>query len=310
MGIECRAYGMSLEASFRPAGIPLGCAGDGERLVLELESRAGLDRRWSGPASPGAWRGRLRDGSELVIRWGSGGDLRFDWDGGRAIFLLDRDAARLGCAPDDSAALDWQRVLASRVLPLVAIARGAEALHAGAFDTERGAVAVLAASGGGKSTLTAELVGRGRALIADDVLVLDAGPAGVVAQPGCIHLSLAEESGGGGESVGVLGGKHWIRIDDAAREPRPVAALVLLERGSEEAPRATRLPASPLTLVPFMLGLPDEEEREASRFGLYSDLVAKAPLLRLGAASDDSPAALADELERALEAIAPAEVAA
>jgi hypothetical protein len=310
MGFECRAYGMSLEASFRPSGIPDGPAADGDPLVLELETPAALEARWSGPATPGAWRGRLRDGSELAIRWGRRGDLRFDHDDGRATFLLDPEAGRLGCAPADPEALDWHRVLASRVLPLVAIARGAEALHAGAFDTEAGAVAVLAPSGGGKSSLTAELVGRGRALIADDVLVLTAGAAGVLAQPGCTHLSLDDASRSGGESVGMLGGKHWIRIDGAASEPRPVAALVLLERGTEAAPRVDRPAASPLRLVPFMLGLPDHAEREAARFDLYSDLVSKAPLLRLGAAASDPPAALADELERALATIGPAEVAA
>jgi hypothetical protein len=307
MGFDCRVCGLAVESSFELVGIPTASpAPAGDAVALELESPRRLASRWSGAATSGAWRGRLRDGAELTIRRGRAGDLMFAYGDGRATFLLDPAARRLGCGPDDVGVLDWQRVLVSRVLPLVAIARGAEALHAGAVTTERGAVGVLASSGGGKSTLVAELVGRGRALVSDDVMVLTTGATGVFVQPGGAHLSLAAavQTGPGaiGEPLGVVGGKQWLEVEDVVVDEQPVAALVLLERGGGVAPRAEELPPSPLALAPFMLGLPDHEGRDAARFGLYSDLMATARLLRLSSAVEDPPAALADELERVLAA--------
>ena len=268
--------------------------------MLELEPASEPAGRWSGPAHPGAWRGVLRDGAELTIRRGVTGDVRFDYDGDRASFVLDADARRLGCAVADPEALDWRRVLLSRVLPLVAIARGGEALHAGAVETPAGAVAMLAPSGGGKSTLTAELLDRGMGLLSDDVLVLTSSPGGVRAHTGSPHLSLADPAERAGASRGVLGGKHWLEIERTAERDLPVAALVLLERGAAPTTRIEELPASPLSLAPYMLGLPDDEGRDAARFDLYSDLVAEARLLRLSASTADPPESLADELERVL----------
>ncbi len=301
MRFDCRLYGLFLAADFAPVGVAAAPAGPpAETIAVEIEPLARLAARWSGAATSGAWRGRLRDGAELSIRWGRDDGLLFSYDGERATFLLDREMRRLGCAPAEPRALDWQRVLLSRVLPLVAIARGAEALHAGAVEIAGGVVAVMAPSGGGKSTLVAELSARGGTLVSDDVLVLTAGPDGVRAQPGSPHLSLVDDRSAPGEPLGVLGGKHWLGMERILTEAREVTALVQLDRGAATAPRTVPLPASPLALVPFMLGLPDHDGREADRFELYSDLVATAPLLRLEGAMADTPAALADELERAL----------
>jgi hypothetical protein len=269
---------------------------------LELQAVAAdrLEEAWSGAATPGSWRGKLRDGAELTIRWGRDGDLLFGY-GAEARYLLDPAAERLLCAPAEPESLAWQRVLLSRVLPVVAIARGYEALHAAAVQMPAGIVAVVGASGTGKSTLAAELVRRGHGLIGDDVLVVGRAADGVVAFPGGAHLSLAPGSDEDldAEVIGELGGKLWAIVGEPAREPTPVAAVALLERG-EGAVAAEELPASPLTLAPFMLGLPDEQGRDGDRFALYADLVEAGRLLRLS--GDGSAPELADTLERAVEA--------
>jgi hypothetical protein len=295
------AFGLNLRGSLPLPGLPDALPGLPE-LELQVVGAERLEAAWSGPATPGSWRGTLRDGAELTIRWGRDGDLLFGY-GDEARYLLDRPAERLLCAAVESGSLAWRRVLLSRVLPVVAIARGYEALHAAAVQTPNGVVAVVGASGAGKSTLVAELVRRGQPLVGDDVLVIGRAAAGVAAFPGGAHLSL--EPGGeeriDAEVLGELGGKLWAVAGEPASEPGPVAAIVLLERG-EGPVEAQELSPSPLTLAPFMLGLPDEEDREGARFALYADLVAGSRLLRLGGDALAPAAEFADALERALEA--------
>ncbi len=306
------AFGLALGSSFSlPGMVPVGVDG-ASALALDLETAAELQAAWTGPLSAGPWRGRLGDGHELTIAWGVGGDLLFDYSGG-ARFRLNPARDRLGCAPQDPAGLDWQRVLLSRVLPNVSLARGCEALHACAVETPAGVVAIAAPSGTGKSTLMAELVRRGSTFFTDDVLVLSRGAEMVEAHPGSPHANIATGAAGSveAEELGTVlasfADERWVEVRRAPRSVRPVVAIALLERGPGLSLGAEALPRSPLTLAAHMLGLPDEQaEREASRFVLYSDLVESTALLRLTGAVTDTPAALADALEGAIEANRPA----
>jgi hypothetical protein len=301
VAIHQSAFGLNLRGSLSLPGLPAAAPGLPE-LQLQVAGRDELEAAWSGAATPGSWRGTLRDGAELTIRWGRDGDLLFGY-GEEARYLLDPAGERLLCAPTEPGSLAWQRVLLSRVLPVVAIARGYEALHAAAVRTPAGVVAVVGASGAGKSTLAAELVRRGHGLLGDDVLVVGRDGDGVAAFPGGAHLSLEPGAGAGieVEVLGELGGKLWAVAAAPASEPAAVAAVVLLERG--EGPVAVQeLPPSPLTLAPFMLGLPDEEGRDGDRFALYADLVEAGRLLRLGGSTSAPAGESAEALERALGA--------
>lgn len=299
MATHQSAFGLNLLGTLKLPGLPEAVPGlpELETRVVEAEE---LEAAWSGAATPGSWRGILRDGAELTIRWGRDGDLLFGY-GEECGYLLDGAAELLLCAPAEPGSLAWQRVLLSRVLPVVAIACGYEALHAAAVQTPAGVVAIVGASGAGKSTLAAELVRRGHPLVGDDVLVVGRDEDGVLAFPGGAHLSLepGAEAGIEAEVLGELGGKLWAVAAEAASEPAPVAAVVLLERG-EGPVEAQELPASPLALAPFMLGLPDEEGRDGDRFALYADLVEAGRLLRLGGDAAAAPAEFAEALEAAL----------
>jgi len=299
------AFGLNLRGPLALPGLGEAASGLSE-LELLLVGAAELEAAWSGAATPGSWRGALRDGAELTIRWGRAGDLLCGY-GDEARYLLDPSFERLLCAPRTPRSLAWRRVLLSRVLPLVAIARGYEALHAAAVRTPTGIVALAGASGAGKSTLAAELVRRGYGLAGDDVLVVGRHASGAAGFPGGAHLSLEPggEKGLDAEVLGKLGGKLWAIVDGAASEPAPVAAIVLLERGEGPA-EVEELPPSPLTLAPFMLGLPDEEGRAGARFALYADLVESGRLLRLS--GDASAAEMAEILERAVASPAMAAV--
>jgi hypothetical protein len=305
MGFEYVLCGLRLRSSFRLEAVEDTSPGTVAEVTLSAVGEAELARAWSGPAAPRAWRGRLRDGAELRIERGRSDDLLFGY-GEHARFHLDPARGELRCLGSELEGAATQRVLLTRVLPLVAVARGAEALHAAAVETDAGAVAVAGPSGAGKSTLVAELVRRGAALLADDVLVLRRAPGGVRAYPSSPHLSLDEPAGQLGAALAELGGKCWITVAGAARRPARLAAVVLLERGGERPLEVRELPPSPLPLAPYMLGLPDDEGREGERFALYSDLAAGARVLRLSAGEGDRPAAIAAALERALGLPAPA----
>lgn len=300
------AYGLSLRSSFPLPGMARARIEE-PALGLALETPAELDAAWSGPVGPSSWRGRLGDGQVLTIERGIDGDLRFAY-GDRACFRLDPKGDRLGCAPRDVTHLDWQRVLLSRVLPNVSIAHGNEALHACAVDTQLGVVAVAAPSGMGKSTLARELMRRGLPLFADDVLILSREAEAIEARAATPHMNISADAGDSddlGETLANLAGERWLAVSRTSAEGRPVAAVVIFERGPGLALEAKPLRGTPLALAPYMLGLPDDEGRDATRFALYSDLVESARLIGLTGGPGDRPAALADALGSALNLDSP-----
>jgi hypothetical protein len=296
------AYGLAIETSFPlPGTVPSDGFAEGLPLGIELCSPSALEADWRDPAGPRPWRGRLGDGEVLEVARGRGGEVLFRY-GMHAAFHLDRAGSRLRCAPADPAAAAWQRVLLSRVLPNAAIAAGYEALHASAVATDRGVVAIVAAGGGGKSTLALEMVRRGHPLFADDTVVLGAGRGGVEAYPAGPFMNLpATSEPPPGEDLGLLGGERWVAVAGAARLPSRVAAIVMLEREPGNPLGAWPLSGTPLTLAPFALGLPDDAGRDASRFELYSDLLEETRLLRLTADLGHRPAELAEILEQTLD---------
>ena len=296
------AYGLSLRSSFPLPGMTPAELGGPPTLSLTLEVPGDLEAAWSGPVGLSPWRGQLGDGQVLTIERGVDGDLRFAY-GDRACFRLSPAGDRLGCAPRDADQLDWQRVLLNRILPNVSIAHGNEALHACAVETGRGVVAVAAPSGTGKSTLARELMLKGWPLFADDTLILSRGDGAVEAQAAPPHMNIAAGDGDSdklGTTIAELAGESWLAVHRASSGGREVAAVVVLERGPRLALEAKPLSGTPLALAPYMLGLPDDEGRDASRFALYSDLAESARLVQLSGGPADRPAALADALERVL----------
>jgi len=301
------AYGLSLRSSFPLPGMAREHLKGPPSLDLALETPAQLEAAWSGPAGQSPWRGQLGDGQVLTIEWGIDGDLRFGY-GDRACFRLGPAGDRLGCAPRNVTCLDWQRVLVNRVLPNVSIAHGNEALHACAVETGRGVVAIAAPSGTGKSTLAGELMRRGQPLFADDVLILSRASGVVEALAATPHMNISADAGDCGdlgETLAEIAGESWLAVQAPSSGGRKLAAVVIFERGPGLALEAKPLPPSPLALAPYMLGLPDDEGRDASRFALYADLAESAGLIALTGGPGDRPAALADALEAVLGSSSP-----
>jgi hypothetical protein len=298
------AYGLALRCSFPLPGMTP--AGEQGLPVLELElvTPARLATAWSGPDGPPTWRGRLGDGSDLELQPGSAGDLLFI-NGARARFRLDARKRSLMCAPRRPG-LDWQRTLLTKVLSSISVMRGYEALHASAVASPSGALAIAAPSGMGKTTLALELMRRGWPLLSDDVLALASTPTGVLAYPATPHMNVAASSPEGpapddvGATLAVLAGERWLAVHDLARGPRPLRAICLLERSPGLPLDVHVLPANPLPLAPYVLGMTGDVERERRKFELYADLIGSVTLLRLTCDASVRPADLADLIEGAL----------
>ena len=297
------AYGLALHSTFRLPGMQEAPGRGLPSLALHLKAPEELAPYWPMTAGPPSWSGRMGDGRRLAITRGRDGDLLFT-HGLDDRFRLNPSEGVLWCAPRDIDRLDWRRVLINRVLPNASIAYGREALHASAVETGVGVVGIAAPSGAGKSSLAGELVRRGWPLFGDDVLVLDRGPEGILAQPAGPHMNLPLDQPAThevGVTLGILGDERWIAASMASSKPREISAIVLLERGAGVDLEVEVLPRSPLGIAPFMIGLPEGNGRDASRFALYADLVESARLLRLSAGLDHPPAALAECLEAAFE---------
>ncbi|HEY2054834.1 MAG TPA: hypothetical protein VGH14_12955 [Solirubrobacterales bacterium] len=303
--------GLDLRVDFPLPGLEPVEVGDALPAVdVELASAARLEAAWSGTAAPGRWRGALGDGETFEIERGRGGDHLFHY-GGRARFHLDAAGRALACCPADVADRGWLRALLTKVLPNVAIANGREALHAAAVADEGGAILVAGPSGGGKSSLALELVRRGRRFLADDIVVLERREGGIVAHPAGPFANLPAGQAALSPPHELLDpgpGKRWVAIAGAMTEPSPVAAVVLLERARGSLLGAWPIDPSPLALAPFMLGLPDDDGRDADRFALYADLVEDARLVRLTAGAGNGPADLAETLLRATSSSRPVAV--
>jgi hypothetical protein len=300
MADRLSALGLDLRVDFFLPGLAPYDGDDGHpELEVSLATPARLEAAWSGATLPGRWRGLLGDGELFEIERGRDGDLLFHY-GRRARFHLSADARDLSCCPADVADRGWLRALVTKVLPNVAIAHGYEALHAAAVGDERGAILILAASGGGKSSLALELVRRGWRFCADDVVVLGRRGDAIEAHPAGPFANLPADGADGVPHLLLDPGptKRWVAIEGAATRPSPVQALVVLERSP--AALLGAWPASPslLPLTPFMLGLPDDTCRDGERFALYADLVEDARLIHLTGGTAHRPIDLAETLLR------------
>jgi hypothetical protein len=307
-----RAFGLSLLCDTPPPGAwgqqqPLR----EPSLQILCASAEALAQSWSGREAIG-WEGEI-DGAPFVVERGVAGDHRFvhgaapdrngvPLAGTRAVHHLNADACVLQCSPSDQADPSWWRVVLDSVLFTVALLRGYEALHAGAIATPNGAVAITAATGGGKSTLLAELLGRGMALMADDVLVLESrGTEAPLAFPAPPLMTVPDariptlSETAPPQTISAIEDERWIAVP-AYPEPLALKALVVLDRQRGSQVSLTRIESPLAPLLEALIGYPHGSERERTRFELASVLARTAGLWRLAASLDTPPNVLADTL--------------
>ena len=290
-------------------------------LRLRSASSAEIAERWSGRDALG-WEGTI-DGAPFVVERGRVGDHRFlhgapsvearavahDGSppnrgappGAHAVHHLSADAAELLCGPDPKGEpLRW-RVTLDSVLFSAALLRGYEALHAGAVATARGAIAITAGAGGGKSTLLVELLRAGCPLLCDDVVVLEPrGEDSPLAHPGPPLMTVpAGTSPLPGAMIASVGEERWVAVPAHPRAT-PLAALVVLNRAAGLPTSLHRVRDPLVVLIGSLLRFPRLPERERARFEVAGAIASHMPIWELCADSSVTPSTLAGLLQAEL----------
>ncbi|MGH2871706.1 MAG: hypothetical protein ACRDL5_04495 [Solirubrobacteraceae bacterium] len=178
---------------------------------------------------------------------------------GYAEFEIAPDGDLITCDGLQGSRVHWHRPLYAQALPLAAALRGLEVLHASAAVIDGRALAFVAPSGTGKTTLAIALVSRGAELLADDVVAVECVDGTVLAHPGVPTANVALKQ------LQALPPAARIRLGDpiatgdkvqlALRSPRPrpapLAAVVFLKRaaGIEQPALERRCPPDPIDLL-------------------------------------------------------------
>lgn len=144
---------------------------------------------------------------------------------------------RVTCAYDKGAMhYELERYLTNLVLPVHLLSCGTFCLHASAVSIDGQAVAFIASSTGGKSTLLSHLAARGHEIITDDVLPLTLEEGGAVAHPGFPRIKMwpdaADAFAGGSASLSMADPKlhrRDSRIDKRIVDPGQVQGRVCQE---------------------------------------------------------------------------------
>jgi hypothetical protein len=310
MGLRAFGLGLSVNGLMPPGDWEIQQLRE-PTLQLQIVTREAILSNWSGRTAIG-WEG-VMDGAPFIVERGIDGDHRFVHgalpeqsgivsDESLSVHHLSADRRILECAPSDPNEPSWWRVVLDSVLFTVALLEGYEALHAGAVVTSDGVVAITAATGGGKSTLLTELLGRGYTLMADDVLMLEprgtqaplAHPAAPLMTVPAARLSVL---GGGDppEAICSPDGEHWIAVA-VASEPLPLKALVVLDRRPGVPTKLEKIETPLAPLMSSLMNFPRSPERQQRRFELASVLSSQIGLWRLTADLDVRPEVLADTL--------------
>lgn len=137
---------------------------------------------------------RLQGGTEFFAMYGFGSHYLLRWKY-LADFQIARDGSWIDCYPWQSASwADIRPFFLGRVLPLALNLQGVVTLHSSAVLLPQGAVAFVAESGTGKSTLASLFGCAGHTLITDDVLAVAEDSSGFSAAFGSPQVRLTEES--------------------------------------------------------------------------------------------------------------------
>ncbi|MGH8911046.1 MAG: hypothetical protein ACRDVD_00920 [Acidimicrobiia bacterium] len=272
----CLGYTIRSDLSFRflrPG------KGDRELSVVEWmpstdpASQAELLVRWQ-PRPNRPFHGAVHRTADdrLVVETSDAGWFRIDTDSG----VVEVDA---GAEPIAREVRLW-----TTPMLLLATISGGTPLHAACVAVGGGAIAVCAPGGGGKTTLAAELAGRGHRLLAEDITISDGDPPVTRAGPDLLRLrrpSLGRVSlGNDAEVVAETDDRLFINTGSPDAAPAPLKAVVFLKEG--ESPSITRRTdtARLADLWQVSFHLPSFEDRNRS-FSAVAALADAVPIYDL-----------------------------
>jgi hypothetical protein len=183
-----RAFGVQLRGDFRVPGLlePLACRdvrhADERRVELTLRDAKNANATW--PAQTAARTFELRQGDGRIV-------FTIDhelcagyrvWIAGLGQCLIAPRGDRVVCSP--ARGHDRWHLLIGQALPIAAALHGLEVLHASAVCYGSMAVAFVAPSGTGKTSLALHLLAHGAGFLADDVVALEADGDTLLTHPG------------------------------------------------------------------------------------------------------------------------------
>jgi hypothetical protein len=228
-----------------------------------------------------------------------------------ADFQVSADALHVtGFPAPEVADATMQHLYLNQVLPLVLSKLGKLVFHASAVEVDEGAVAFVAESGRGKSTLAASFAVSGFRFLTDDGLVVEPGVRGLEALPSHPSIRLWEDSEAAlvpstarrAPPVHYTSKARFLADEDLVfcEQPRPLRRVYFLGDG-----RAATLELRPLASAEamiewvkhsFLLDI-EEKPRLASHFDQVADLANQPMHYRL-----DYPRRF-EELARVREAL-------
>lgn len=304
------AFGLSLDADFEVDGLQPASGGTPlPEVVLRLSDEAAIAAAWrpdqatrlsTERAGGGAAPDRTIDahprlGYRLYARY-------------FGLCLIAPDGGRLQCAPPPVASWRWQRFLTGRGLPIAALLRGYEVLHAGAVAVDGGVVGIVGGTGAGKTSLTLHLVLEQAQFVTDDVLVLQAADDGLLAYPGIgvMNVRAAEHErleaaarATLGQLLGMTGRDKLHYAMSAVAEPLPLTALYFLRPGAERGIatiRALRAPEPVRLLSSTFVTQIRPPERLATLVDVCARLAASVRMFEVAMGGCEDAAALAGRL--------------
>jgi hypothetical protein len=190
-GWSGRAFGLALEGTLRLEGVVETPRVRQPDTRLERVARAEVDRRWRRAQPRTVFERRLGDGRVgLSVERDEGLGFRV-WAPRHGCYLVSPDGRRVVGAPPTGPSWRWELLVLAQVLPLAAVLRGKDVLHASAVALHGRAVAFMGPSGAGKTTLAARIVANGARLVTDDVLAVDLSGQNVVVHRGSAVARIA-----------------------------------------------------------------------------------------------------------------------
>lgn len=184
--IRARAFGLDIESGFELPGFEdCSVLGGPRPLRIDLGDEAELDARWDGTEGERISEITAPDDGRPLVRIDAAPGRGFRvWAEEFGKAWLADDGREVLCCPVDRPAWRWQRYLTGQVLPFVAVLQGLEVFHSSVVVVGDRAVAVVAHSGSGKTSLALNMALQGRPFLADDVAVMELAGDSVTVHPG------------------------------------------------------------------------------------------------------------------------------
>jgi hypothetical protein len=312
-----RAFGIELRADFRVPGLlePIDTSPVhrpvGRQIELTLSDAGGIESIWPAGSAQRSFELRRSDGKPVftIDREPSAG-YRV-WIIGLGQCLIGPGGDRILCAP--LRGHNRWHLLIGQGLPIAAALQGLEVLHASAVCVGSTAIAFVAPSGSGKTSLALHLLAHGAHFLADDVVALEAEGDTLLAQPGIAlaHAPWSERGALVGAGVELNwpppgAAKHHVTVT-VADAPVPLGAAYFLERtrGVAETEITPIDPPDPCLLLgaTFVSHVPTAE-RLITQLDICSRIARTVPLYRVRTPVDGRAAALAERIARHIGAAA------